>query len=67
MKKQDLIQLKNTLSSLSVNTRLDLISWLDNSLQMDAASVINSCLPELCCPHCHSEKAIRWGHDSDIQ
>ncbi|EKR2566370.1 hypothetical protein P6694_004908 [Escherichia coli] len=62
MKKQDLIQLKNTLSSLPVNTKQDLIAWLNDSLQMDTASVINSSQSELCCPHCHGEKVIRWGH-----
>lgn len=67
MKKQDLIQLKNTLSSLPVNTKQDLIAWLNDSLQMDTASVINSSQSELCCPHCHSEMVIRWGRDSDIQ
>lgn len=67
MKKQDLIQLKNTLSFLPVNTKQDLIIWLNDSMQMDTASVIDSSRSELCCPHSHGEKVIRWGCDSDIQ
>ncbi|MGE0970624.1 IS1595 family transposase [Klebsiella sp. WOUb02] len=67
MKKQDVIQIKSLLSSLPANTRLHLITWLNDNLQTDTASVIDTSPPELCCPHCHSEKAIRWGRDSDIQ
>ncbi len=67
MKKQDLIQLKNTLSSLPVNTKQDLITWLNDSLQMDTASVIDSSRSVLCCPHCLDEKVIRWVRDSDME
>lgn len=67
MKKQDLIQLKEAISPLPINTKQHLITWLNDSLQADADSLIETSQPVSCCPHCHSEHIIRWGHASGLQ
>lgn len=67
MKKQTVIQLKETLSLLPANIKLHLISWLGDNLSDDVDSFIETSHPTLCCPYCQSEHVIRWGNSSGLQ
>ncbi|MGP1924233.1 MAG: hypothetical protein ACTS73_04840 [Arsenophonus sp. NEOnobi-MAG3] len=62
MKKQTIIQIKETLSSsFPPNIKLHLISWVGDNLLDDIDSCIEATHATLSCPYYHSEHIICWG------
>ncbi|MGP1923669.1 MAG: hypothetical protein ACTS73_01585 [Arsenophonus sp. NEOnobi-MAG3] len=58
MKKQTVIQIKETLSSLHTNIKLYFISWLTDNMLDDVDSYIEATHSTLSYPYCHSDHML---------
>ena len=67
MKKEDLEALEQTLCSLPVDLKKYFADQLLGQIGSEAHTLLDTAKPHLPCPHCGSERPVKWGRSGGLQ